>query len=832
MHAGPGTEHTETAIADPRQRALILAAMCSALIAVVSAVSGLNVAQFQLSTSLQADQGMVLWVLNGYTIAMAALLLPIGAIGDRYGRKPLLLGGLALFIVASICASQANTIVWLITWRVIGGVAAAMVMPVTLSVISRSFPADKREQAIGIWAGFAGAGGIIGLVVSSYVVDNHTWPWLFAMPVIVAVAALALSAVVVPSSKEEIEGTFDILGSVLSAIAVGGLVLGIHEGPEQGWTSPICLIGVIGGAAAATAFVFWELHRAHPLFDVRVFRHRTLTGGAFALLTVFAMLGAILLAVVSLLQAALGYSALHAAVSLLPFALVMLPLSAVAPMLCKRYGVRTMLVAGPACMAIGLAMLGVMASLHGGYWSVFPGLVIASFGVGLSMTPGTTAITGALPLEEQGVASALNDTVREFGTALGVALIGGALSAGYRAALPEKVLERFGPMADVPKESVWHAKYLAEAAHDQPLLDAARNAFIAGWAPAMWISVGLAVATAIFSWCWIPKKDALAGDAEITMLDLVAAAGYRTPAPDPVVAEAAVLRPAPKVERPTLDEVPVPAAWVAADRRKAPVAPAAAARAVVTTDVTIDLTSATPKLILDAEPVLAAVADAARRQALAEIEALAPAETPPAPAGCGRHAPAAARVVRLAADPCGGPGPGGPPAPSPRTPRRPAARGVGAHRVDACRVRAGSCRRVAHRRRRGGRVDDRPDLGAVASRPRPGCRARRAPGAGPAAGPAVAAGRGRAGEVAGAGEAPDRGARRAGRVGDRTRRRGPAGVDGPGRRARGRGAEGAAGPRRRARRGLNHAPALGPKPSGSRPVSCSGTGFRPPGPGC
>lgn len=602
--------------------------MCSALIAVVSAVSGLNVAQFQLSTSLQADQGMVLWVLNGYTIAMAALLLPIGAIGDRYGRKPLLLGGLALFIVASICASQANTIVWLITWRVIGGVAAAMVMPVTLSVISRSFPADKREQAIGIWAGFAGAGGIIGLVVSSYVVDNHTWPWLFAMPVIVAVAALALSAVVVPSSKEEIEGTFDILGSVLSAIAVGGLVLGIHEGPEQGWTSPICLIGVIGGAAAATAFVFWELHRAHPLFDVRVFRHRTLTGGAFALLTVFAMLGAILLAVVSLLQAALGYSALHAAVSLLPFALVMLPLSAVAPMLCKRYGVRTMLVAGPACMAIGLAMLGVMASLHGGYWSVFPGLVIASFGVGLSMTPGTTAITGALPLEEQGVASALNDTVREFGTALGVALIGGALSAGYRAALPEKVLERFGPMADVPKESVWHAKYLAEAAHDQPLLDAARNAFIAGWAPAMWISVGLAVATAIFSWCWIPKKDALAGDAEITMLDLVAAAGYRTPAPDPVVAEAAVLRPAPKVERPTLDEVPVPAAWVAADRRKAPVAPAAAARAVVTTDVTIDLTSATPKLILDAEPVLAAVADAARRQALAEIEALAPAETP------------------------------------------------------------------------------------------------------------------------------------------------------------------------------------------------------------
>src|SRR5690606_2793528 len=157
----------------------ILVAMCLALIAVVASVSGLNTAQQVLAEDLGASQGELLWAINGYTLALAALLFPIGAIGDRIGRKPILLAGLATFAVASVGSAVASDPMFLIASRVLAGVGAAMIMPVTLSVITSSFPAEDRGQAVGIWAGFAGAGGILGLVSSAAIVDYATWPWVF-----------------------------------------------------------------------------------------------------------------------------------------------------------------------------------------------------------------------------------------------------------------------------------------------------------------------------------------------------------------------------------------------------------------------------------------------------------------------------------------------------------------------------------------------------------------------------------------------------------------------------------------------------------------------------
>ena len=241
-------------IVDPRRRLLILAAMCVALVAVVASVSGLNVAQQALAADIDASQSQLLWIINGYTLALAALLMPVGAIGDRWGRKPVLMVGLVAFSLTNLASAFATEPNVLIALRVLAGVSAAMVMPVTLSVITTSFPREEQAKAIGTWAGFAGAGGIIGLFASAAIIDNATWPWVFALPIALAAVSFLLTAAYVPHSVEHTEAGFDIAGSLLSALAVGGLVLAFHEGPERGWTDAVTVAALSVGLLGAVAF--------------------------------------------------------------------------------------------------------------------------------------------------------------------------------------------------------------------------------------------------------------------------------------------------------------------------------------------------------------------------------------------------------------------------------------------------------------------------------------------------------------------------------------------------------------------------------------------------
>lgn len=509
----------EDPVDDAGRRRLILIAMCTALVAVVASVSGLNVAQQQLAVDLGASQSQLLWVINGYTIALAALLMPVGAIGDRYGRKKVLVSGLVLFVVANLVAAFAGSVDVLLVSRIAAGIGAAMIMPVTLSVITSSFPEADRDRAVGVWAGFAGAGGILGLVTSSIVVDNFTWPWVFAVPVAMALVALVMTVVVVPHSREHVAGRFDTVGSVLSAFAVGALVLAIHEGPEVGWTEPISLAGLILGGAAAIGFVVWELRQEHPLLDLRVFRNRMLTSGSVSLLLVFAIMMALFLVLVQFLQAGLGYSAIKASASLLPLALVMMPLSSVAPVIARRVGMRAMFVGGIGLIAAGLALMAVMASVEGGYLSVLPGLLVMGVGVGLTMTPGTTAITGSLPVDEQGVASALNDTVRELGGALGVALIGSVLSAAYSSSVADAATALPPEAATVVEQGIGGAVAVSSQLGPQgaAVLEAARVAFVDAWVVSMWLSAGIALAAALFALVWTPsRRDELAARGDET----------------------------------------------------------------------------------------------------------------------------------------------------------------------------------------------------------------------------------------------------------------------------------------------------------------------------
>ena len=495
----PHHAHAEL-VTDPTRQRLILIAMCSALVAVVASVSGLNVAQQDLAIDLGASQNQLLWIINGYTMSLAALLLPIGAIGDRWGRKPVLLGGLTLFVGANLLGALASTTEVLLTARILAGVAAAMIMPVTLSVITSSFPAEQRARAVGIWAGFAGAGGILGLFVSSFIVDYLTWPWLFAMPIVIALGSLLLTLKAVSNSSEEQEGRFDTVGSVMSAVAIGALVLGIHEGPERGWTDPLALAGMVVGLVALAVFVVWELRQEHPLLDIRLFAHRGLAAGSLTLLVVFAVMFGVFLVLPQFTQAVLGYSALKSAASLLPMVVIMMPLSAMAPIIAKRLGVRNVLAAGVGLFGAGLLLLAVMVSAEGGYWSVIPGLLVLSVGIGLCMSPSTTVITESLPVAKQGVASALNDTVRELGGAIGIALLGSFVSAGYSSSVSEATSSLSPELAHQVEEGIGAAFAAApQLGSDAPrIIQAAQLALVAGWQVAMWFGVGLAAASLVY----------------------------------------------------------------------------------------------------------------------------------------------------------------------------------------------------------------------------------------------------------------------------------------------------------------------------------------------
>jgi len=487
----PPADAADTTIQDPRRRRAILVAVCIALMAVIAAVSGLNVAQQEIALAFDASQGTVLWIINVYTISLAALLLPLGALGDRWGRRPVLLAGLIVFGAANAAAGVATSSEVMIAARLLSGVAAAMIMPVTLAVITSTFPDEERSKAIGVWTGVAGGGGILGMYLSAILVDQASWRWLFVLPVALVAVAIGLALRSIPNSREESRHGFDTVGSLASVVAAVGLILVLHEGPERGWTAPVTLLSLLVGVIGAIGFVVWELRQQAPLLDVRLFRKRGLASGSVALLAVFGVQAGIFVVLFPYFQAVLGWSGLRATLALMPMALLMMLASGLAPRAAARVGARSTMAFGIFLGGAGLALMATLVSVDGGYLSVLPGMLAMGLGMGLTMTPSTEAITTALPRARQGVASALNDVTREFGTALGVALLGAVLSAGYRDAIDARLDGLPEADADAAREGIATAIATADGTGAQALVRAAQESFVAGWQQAMWAGVAV-----------------------------------------------------------------------------------------------------------------------------------------------------------------------------------------------------------------------------------------------------------------------------------------------------------------------------------------------------
>ncbi len=484
------------------RRRAVLGTMCLSLVLVIASMSSLNIALPDLAVGLGASGNDLTWIADAYTVTLAALVLPFGALGDRFGRRTLLLAGTAIFGVAAALAATAGSVAVLIAFRALMGVGAAMIMPATLSTITAVFPEEERARAVGLWAGFASAGGILGMIGAGALLEDFWWGSTFAVTAALAAVAFVVTAVVAPNTADEAHTNLDPLGALFSFAGIGTLVFGIIEGSDQGWTEPVTFAAFAVAALSIAAFVAWELRVERPMLDPRLFLVRGFGTGSFVLLLQFIATFGFFFVGMQFLQLILGYGPLESAVALLPIAVVIVPLAANVPRLAARLGNRVVVVAGLAAMLTSFLSM-TQFDRGTGYGEFLVGLLLFGSGIALVTTPATNAILSSMPLGKQGVASAMNDATREVGAALGIATLGSLFNQGYRDSLGDGVAGLPPAAAHAVRDSAAAGLEVARQLGDAgaQLADRVRDAFMHGLGTALTAgAVALALGLAFVLW--------------------------------------------------------------------------------------------------------------------------------------------------------------------------------------------------------------------------------------------------------------------------------------------------------------------------------------------
>ncbi|WP_200944933.1 MULTISPECIES: MFS transporter [unclassified Nocardioides] len=482
--------------------------MLAALALVVSAVPALNVALPDVARDTGASFTQVQWIVDAYALVFAGLLLPAGALGDRYGRKPLLVGGLAAFGIAAICASFVSEPGALIGLRGVMGIGAAMVMPTTLSIITTTFSAGERGKAVGAWVGVAGAGAILGLLGSGLLLEFWSWPSVFlasgGIVLLIAVAAVRF----VPNSRDDDAAPVDYRGGLLSVIGLAGIVYGAIEGPSRGWTAPITLLAFVIGLLGILLWIWAGLKSQEPMLDPRYFLRRDFATGVGSIALQFFIFFGFIFVLIQYLQLVLGYSPLQAGLAMLPMGMALGALSRRVPRLVEKVGRRRPSVAGFVSMAAGLAVLSQLG-VGSSYWWVLAGIVPVGVGMALAAAPATADIVASMPADKQGVASAVNDAAREVGGTLGIAVLGSVLNAQYRAGIQDGVPSGApSKVVAVAQDSLGAALAVADrlGVNGAHLADFARDSFLDGLATAFTASAVLLGLAAVALLVAIPGR--------------------------------------------------------------------------------------------------------------------------------------------------------------------------------------------------------------------------------------------------------------------------------------------------------------------------------------
>lgn len=482
---------------------------------VVANVSSLNVALPELSRQLGASQTDVHWMVDIYAVFLAALLLPAGAIGDRYGRRKILVFGLLVLIASNAVVLLMDSPLPVIAARGVGGIGAAFVFPATLSTITATLPDEQRARGVATWTAAVSIGGIFGVLGSGVLIENYWWGSVFLAMAIAAAVVLAVCWSFVPDSADPDDANLDPFGALLAFVGVGALVLGVVEGPAEGWSSLTALGGLILGAAALVGFIAWEWRNPKPLLDVRLFAERGIRSGSLSIFVQFTAAFGFFFVTVFYLSFVLGYGPLDTGLGLLPVAFGILPASAAAIPLTRRFGRATMGVIGLLILASAF-FVGLSISVDTPFWLFGLVMVLFGLGLGLSSPPATEAIVEALPPAKQGVASALNDVLREFGAAIGIAVVGAAFNGGYRGALGD-VDQLPGDIIEVVRETPAAAAVVAPSLGEAApvLLAEVSRAVVNGWDQAMWVVGAITAAGAVGYFFWAPRANLAVVSAEI-----------------------------------------------------------------------------------------------------------------------------------------------------------------------------------------------------------------------------------------------------------------------------------------------------------------------------
>src|SRR5215208_2226970 len=464
----------------------------------------LNVALPTLQEDLSPSASGLQWIVDSYLLVFAGLLLVAGSLGDRFGRRRMLFAGLGIFGFGSVLAAMSGSAELLIASRALMGVGAAAIMPSTLSILTNTFPDRERAKAIAIWSGVAGLGVAFGPVVGGYLLKHFSWGSVFLVNVPLVVIAIAAALWLVPESRDRRGSRLDPVGAVLSVAGLTSLVWAIIEAPSHGWTSALVLAAFATSAAVLAAFVAWELRVESPMLPLRFFRDRRFSAASISIALVFFSLFGVIFFLTVYLQSVLGYTALEAGVRTIPVSAALIVGSGL--------GTKFAVALGLVVVAAALGILGTIDAASG-YSVIALSLVVLGLGMGLAMAPATESIMGSLPRDQASIGSAVNDTVRQVGGALGVAILGSVLSSRYSSDMDDAVRELPAPAAHAASDGLAGAVQVAAQTGNDGLVASANHAFVAGMSTAAWVAAGVALAGAVIALIALPSRARDSADA-------------------------------------------------------------------------------------------------------------------------------------------------------------------------------------------------------------------------------------------------------------------------------------------------------------------------------
>jgi EmrB/QacA subfamily drug resistance transporter len=465
-----------------------------------------NVALPALQTSLHATVSQVQWVVESYALLLSALLLLGGSLGDLYGRVKVFVFGVVLFAIASVFCGFAPTISWLIFARAAQGAGAALLVPGSLALLSASFPDNERGRAIGTWSGFTAMTAALGPVLGGWLVEHASWRWVFFINVPIALVVVCIALFRVPESRNEMmTRKLDWPGAILATIGLGAITFALIEAPQGGL---MIELAALAGLAALGGFLLVEAHSSSPMVSLALFRSRNFTAANLLTFFLYAALGGILFFLPLDLIQVQHYSATAAGAALLPFILLVFVLSRWSGGLIARFGPRLPLTVGPLIAAAGFALF-IRADSGGTYWtSFFPAVAVLGLGMAVSVAPLTTTVMTAVPRNEAGAASGVNNAVSRAAGLVAVAVFGLMMLAGFNRALDRR-LDTLAISGEERRQVDQQRPKLAAAkTNDARVQRAIAESFLAGYHIILLTAVGLALVSGLSAFALTDGKTA------------------------------------------------------------------------------------------------------------------------------------------------------------------------------------------------------------------------------------------------------------------------------------------------------------------------------------